>query len=282
MAVIMQGKDLSKQITEIIAEEVKSLELKPTLAVIKVGNDAASSVYVRNKKNTAEKIGFNSILIELDENTTQEELEAQVDKLNNDVTVNAILVQLPLPKHINSNEIIEQILPIKDVDGFHPLNSGKLLAGIEPYSVACTPLGIIKLLEHYHIEVSGKNAVVIGRSNIVGKPISVLLLERNATVTICHSRTKNLQETVKQADIVVSAIGNPKFITAEFIKEGAVVIDVGINRLADGKLAGDVDYSSLESKASYITPVPGGVGPMTIAMLMSNTLRLYKIQRGEK
>lgn len=282
MATLMQGKELSQEIIEEIKKEVEQLNQKPTLAVIRVGNDPASSVYVKNKKNTAEKIGFNSILIELDENTLQADLEKHIDKLNEDKDVNAILVQLPLPKHINSDDIIQRIKPIKDVDGFHPINSGKLMLGLDPYSIACTPLGIIKLLEKYNIEISGKNAVIIGRSNIVGKPVSFLLLEKNATVTICHSKTHDLKNTVKQADIVIAAIGKAKFVDESFIKEGAVVIDVGINRLPDGKLAGDVDFASVNNKASFITPVPGGVGPMTIAMLMSNTLKLYKIQAGEK
>lgn len=282
MATLMQGKELSQEIIEEIKKEVEQLNQKPTLAVIRVGNDPASSVYVKNKKNTAEKIGFNSILIELDEKISQTDLEKHIDKLNEDKDVNAILVQLPLPKHINSNDIIQRIKPIKDVDGFHPINSGKLMLGLEPYSIACTPLGIIKLLEKYNIEITGKNAVIIGRSNIVGKPVSFLLLEKNATVTICHSKTHDLKNTVKQADIVIAAIGKAKFVDESFIKEGAVIIDVGINRLPDGKLAGDVDFTSVNSKSSFITPVPGGVGPMTIAMLMSNTLKLYKIQAGEK
>lgn len=282
MPIIMRGKEVAEKILENIKQEVKQLDKKPSLTVIIVGSNPASQLYVKKKKETAEKIGFISNLIELDESITQQELEANIDKLNDDNNTNAILVQLPLPKHLNSEKIIEKINPKKDVDGFHPINIGKLLLGLNPYSIACTPLGIIKMLEYYNIQVEGKNAVIIGRSNIVGKPLAALLIQKNATVTVCHSRTKNLAEIAYSADILISAIGKPKFIDKTFIKEGAVVIDVGINRLPDGKLTGDVNFEDAKELSSYITPVPGGVGPMTIATLLSNTLELYKLQRGEE
>ena len=222
--------------------------------------------------------GFNSRVIELEESISQEDLEKQIEILNQDKNVNGILVQLPLPKHINTYHIIEKILPEKDVDGFHPVNIGKLAIGLNPYAFSCTPFGIIKLLEEYNIEIEGKHAVIIGRSNIVGKPLSYFLLNKSATVTVCHSKTKNLPEISSQADILIAAVGIPKFVKAGWVKEGAAVIDVGINRTEEGKLVGDVDFEEVEKKAGYITPVPGGVGPMTIAMLLSNTLELFKMQ----
>ncbi|MEI8389841.1 MAG: bifunctional methylenetetrahydrofolate dehydrogenase/methenyltetrahydrofolate cyclohydrolase FolD [bacterium] len=278
MAILIKGKDLSAKIVEKIRQEVLSYEKKPTLVVIIVGNNPASQVYVSKKKHTAELAGFNSRVIELEESISQEDLEKQIEILNQDKNVNGILVQLPLPKHINTYHIIEKILPEKDVDGFHPVNIGKLAIGLNPYAVSCTPFGIIKLLEKYNIEIEGKHAVIIGRSNIVGKPLSYLLLNKSATVTVCHSKTKNLPEISSQADILIAAVGIPKFVKADWVKEGAAVIDVGINRTEEGKLVGDVDFEEVEKKAGYITPVPGGVGPMTIAMLLSNTLELFKLQ----
>lgn len=278
MAIIIKGKDLSTKIVEKIRHEVLKLDKKPTLVVIIVGNNPASQVYVSKKKHTAELAGFNSRVIELEESISQEDLEKQIEILNQDKNVNGILVQLPLPKHINTYDIIEKILPEKDVDGFHPENIGRLAIGLKPYAISCTPYGIIKLLEEYKIEIEGKHAVIIGRSNIVGKPLSYLLLNKNATVTVCHSKTENLAELSSQADILIAAVGIPKFVKANWIKEGAVVIDVGINRTEEGKLVGDVYFEEVEKKAGYITPVPGGVGPMTIAMLLSNTLELFKLQ----
>ena len=278
MAILIKGKDLSAKIVEKIRQEVLIYEKKPTLVVIIVGNNPASQVYVSKKKHTAELAGFNSRVIELEESISQEDLEKQIEILNQDKDVNGILVQLPLPKNINTYHIIEKILPEKDVDGFHPVNIGKLAIGLKPYAVSCTPFGIIKLLEEYNIETEGKHAVIIGRSNIVGKPLSYLLLNKSATVTVCHSKTKNLPEISSQADILIAAVGIPKFVKADWVKEGATVIDVGINRTEEGKLVGDVDFEEVEKKAGYITPVPGGVGPMTIAMLLSNTLELFKLQ----
>ena len=278
MAILIKGKDLSAKIVEKIRQEVLSYEKKPTLVVIIVGNNPASQVYVSKKKHTAELAGFNSRVIELEESISQEDLEKQIEILNQDKNVNGILVQLPLPKHINTYHIIEKILPEKDVDCFHPVNIGKLAIGLNPYAFSCTPFGIIKLLEEYNIEIEGKHAVIIGRSNIVGKPLSYLLLNKSATVTVCHSKTKNLPEISSQADILIAAVGIPKFVKAGWVKEGAAVIDVGINRTEEGKLVGDVDFEEVEKKAGYITPVPGGVGPMTIAMLLSNTLELFKMQ----
>ena len=278
MAVLIKGKDLSAEIVENIRQEVLNYDKKPTLTVIIVGNNPASLVYVAKKKKTAEIAGFNSRVIELEESISQEALEKQIEILNQDKDINGILVQLPLPKHINTYDILEKILPEKDTDGFHPINIGKLAIGLKPYAVSCTPYGIIKLLEKNNIEIEGKHAVIIGRSNIVGKPLSYLLLNRSATVTVCHSKTKNLPEICLQADILIAAVGIPKFVKADWIKEGATVIDVGINRTEDGKLVGDVDFAEAEKKAGYITPVPGGVGPMTIAMLLSNTLELFKLQ----
>jgi len=278
MAVLIKGKDLSAKIVEKIRHEVLTYDKKPTLVVIIVGNNPASQIYVSKKKHTAELAGFNSRVIELEESISQEDLEKQIEILNQDEKVNGILVQIPLPKHINAYTVIEKIFPQKDVDGLHPVNIGRLAIGLKPYAISCTPQGIIKLLEENNIEIEGKHAVIIGRSNIVGKPLSYLLLNRNATVTVCHSKTKNLPEIASQADILIAAVGIPKFVKADWIKEGAVVIDVGINRMEDGKLIGDVDFEEAEKKACYITPVPGGVGPMTIAMLLSNTLDLFKLQ----
>lgn len=277
MTNLIRGKELSEKIVEKIGEEVKNYDKKPGLTVIIVGENPASKVYVNKKKKTAEKAGFNSEIIELPESVSQQGLEKHIEELNNNTAVDGILVQLPLPGHINAYDIIEKIKPEKDVDGFHPVNIGRLVIGLNPYAISCTPAGIIKLLEENNIEIEGKNAVIIGRSNIVGKPLASLLLNRNATVTVCHSRTKNLQEVCSHADILIAAVGREKFVKADWVKQGATVIDVGINRTEEGKLVGDVDFEEVSQKAAYITPVPGGVGPMTIAMLLSNTLKLFKI-----
>lgn len=282
MTILLKSKDLAQRIQQNIKEEVQKYKDKPSITVIIVGDNPASKVYVAKKNETAKAIGINSVVVEFDENVSQQVLEEKIQQLNEDTEINAILVQLPLPKHINTDAIIEKISPEKDVDGFHPLNMGKLLTGLTPYALPCTPAGIMRLFEEYNISLDGKNAVVIGRSNIVGKPVSVLMLEKNTTVTICHSRTKNLKDITNKADIVISAMGRPKFVMSDFIKEGAVVIDVGTFRTEEGKLSGDVDFSNVKEKTSYITPVPGGVGPMTIAILMENTLNLYKLQKGIK
>lgn len=272
MALIIDGKMISAQIKDELKEKVAKLKgegVQVTLAVIQVGNDPASTVYVGNKKKACEYIGINSLAYELDENTTQEELLALVNKLNADPGVNGILVQLPLPKHIDEDTIIRTISPDKDVDGFHPQSVGALSIGQKGF-VSCTPAGIIELLKRSGIEMEGKECVIIGRSNIVGKPMALLMLRENATVTVCHSKTKNLKEVAKRADILIVAIGKPRFVTRDYVKEGAVVIDVGIHRNEDNKLCGDVDYDDVKDIVSAITPVPGGVGPMTIAMLMNN------------
>ena len=275
MANIIDGKAISAQIREEIAEKVKTYNektgLRPGLAVIIVGENPASQVYVRNKKKACEQVGFNSWVYEMPESTTQDELNALIDKLNGDPGVHGILVQLPLPKHLDEEEVILRIKPEKDVDAFHPYNVGRITIG-DPKFLPCTPAGIMELLKRSNIEISGKECVVIGRSNIVGKPMALLLLAENGTVTVCHSRTKDLKEVCRRADILVVAIGRADFVTADMVKEGAVVIDVGMNRNADGKLTGDVDFASVSEVASYITPVPGGVGPMTITMLLQNTL----------
>ena len=272
MTQIIDGKRISLEIKDELKEKVAKLKEEGReccLAVIQVGNDPASSVYVRNKKKACEYIGIRSLSYELPEETTEEELLALIQKLNQDTSVHGILVQLPVPKHIVEDHIIKAIDPRKDVDGFHPMNVGALTIGERGF-VSCTPAGIIQLLKRSDIDIEGKNCVVIGRSNIVGKPMALLMLRENATVTIAHSRTKNLKELCKTADILIVAIGKPKFITAEYVKEGAVVIDVGIHRNAENKLCGDVDYEDVASHTAAITPVPGGVGPMTIVMLMHN------------
>lgn len=277
---LIDGKAISTQIKEECREKVaayKEKGIEISLAVIQVGADPASSVYVRNKKKACEFCGMTSLSYELPEETTQEELLALIRKLNADDAVNGILVQLPLPKHINEDLVIQTIDPKKDVDGFHPQSVGALCIG-QPGFVSCTPAGIIQLLKRSNIEIAGKECVVIGRSNIVGKPMALLLLRENGTVTVCHSRTKDLKEMTKRADILIVAIGKPKFITAEYVKEGAVVIDVGIHRKEDGKLCGDVDFDSVSEKTSAITPVPGGVGPMTIAMLMHNCVESVELK----
>jgi len=272
MAQLIDGKVISKQIKDELKEKVAKLKASGKeicLAVIQVGNDPASSVYVGNKKKACEYIGIKSLAYEVPEETTEAELLQIIDKLNKDDSVNGILVQLPVPDHINEEKIINAISPAKDVDGFHPASVGALSIGQKGF-VSCTPAGVIQLLKRTNIEISGKECVVIGRSNIVGKPMSMLLLRENGTVTVCHSRTKDLKEVCKRADILVVAIGKLKMIDASYVKEGATVIDVGIHRDENNKLCGDVDFASVEPIAGAITPVPGGVGPMTIAMLMNN------------
>ena len=279
MANIIDGKQISKDIKEELKAEVASLAAqgrKCCLAVIQVGNDPASSVYVGNKKKACAYVGIESLAYELPEETTEEELLTIIDKLNKDADVHGILCQLPLPKHINEDHVIKAISPKKDVDGFHPQNVGALVIGEKGF-VSCTPAGIIQLLKRSNIEMDGKHCVVVGRSNIVGKPMSLLMLRENATVTICHSHTRNLKEICKEADILIVAIGKPQFIGKEYMKDGAVVIDVGIHRDENNKLCGDVKYDEVEPVASYITPVPGGVGPMTIAMLMHNCVEATKL-----
>lgn len=282
MAEIINGKEIAENILNNIKKEVENFDVKPTLAVIIVGNDPASKVYVKNKIKKSEFLGFNSILKELPEDIQKEELLDVIKNLNNDKNVNGILLQLPLPNGLDEKDFLDEISPIKDVDGFTTYNSGKLFKGEKPYSIACTPKGIIKLLEAKNINLEGKVAVVVGRSNIVGKPVANLLLQKNATVIQAHSKTKNLPEILKLADIIISATGKEEFIKGDMVKKGAIIIDVGITRNKNGKLTGDVDFESVYNKVSYITPVPGGVGPMTIATLMENTLELYKLQKGIK
>lgn len=280
MAQLIDGKAISKQIKDELKEQVAEFSAKGVkicLAVIQVGNDPASSVYVGNKKKACAYIGIDSLSYELPEETTEEELLELIDKLNKDDAVNGILVQLPVPKHIDEDKIIKAISPLKDVDGFHPMSVGALSIG-QPRFVSCTPAGVIQLLKRSGIVIAGKECVVIGRSNIVGKPMAMLLLRENGTVTICHSKTKDLKEVCKRADILVVAIGRPKMIDASYIKEGATVIDVGIHRDENNKLCGDVDFESASKVAGAITPVPGGVGPMTIAMLMHNCVDSINIK----
>jgi methylenetetrahydrofolate dehydrogenase (NADP+) / methenyltetrahydrofolate cyclohydrolase len=281
MTKIIDGKEVAKTIKAKVAEQVadftKQKNIKPGLATVLVGEDAASQVYVRNKIKSTNNCHMESIHHQLDATVSQAELLSLIEKLNKDPKVHGILVQLPLPAHIESDLVIQSIDPKKDVDGFHPQNMGMLLAGNECLQ-PCTPLGVMELLKFYNIDLSGKDAVVIGRSNIVGKPQAMMLLKENATVTIVHSRTKDIADKIRSADIVVAAVGKAKFVKADWLKPGAVVIDVGINRLENGKLCGDVDFEAAQSKTSFITPVPGGVGPMTIAMLMSNTLMAAKLQ----
>lgn len=278
MTTIIDGLGLANEIIKDIKNEVDKLEVKPKLVVILVGNDNASQIYVRNKQKRCLEVGIESEVLHFDENINQAELLEIINQLNGDAKVNAILVQMPLPKHINPNKIIETISPIKDVDGFHPYNVGKLALNMTPYSVACTPSGILKLLNAYNIEIKGKHAVIIGRSNIVGRPLSTLLLNNDATVTVCHSKTENLKEITNFADILISAVGKPNFINSTFIKNNVCIIDVGINRAKNNKLTGDVDFEDVFEKCNFITPVPKGVGPMTIAMLLQNTLDLFRIQ----
>ena len=279
MAEIINGKIASQHLRAELAEDIASIKsnfnITPGLAVIMVGDNPASAVYVRNKHKACSEVGIKSYQIELPEQTSEEELLAKINELNHDDAIHGILVQLPLPNHIDENKIINQISPDKDVDAFHPANVGRIMIGDYSF-LPCTPAGIMQLLQFYGIEVNGKRCVVVGRSNIVGKPMAMLLLERNGTVTVCHSRTKNLAEITKEADILVIAVGKANFLKADMVKSGAVVIDVGINRLPDGSLTGDVDFEAVLNVASYITPVPGGVGPMTITMLLKNTLTAAK------
>lgn len=277
MAIRIDGKMISTQVKDECKERVKREGLDVTLAVIQVGNDPASTVYVGNKKKACEYIGIHSLSYELPEETTEKELLELVERLNADANVHGILVQLPLPAHIDEDKVIQTISPKKDVDGFHPQSVGALSIG-QPGFVSCTPAGVIQLLKRSGVEIEGKECVIVGRSNIVGKPMALLMLRENATVTVCHSRTKNLKEVTRRADILIVAIGEPKFITKEYVKEGAVVIDVGIHRNAENKLCGDVDFDDVEPICSAITPVPGGVGPMTIAMLMNNCVEAKGIQ----
>ena len=276
--VLIDGKKVSMEIRSRLKQETEELKNKtgrmPGLATVLVGEDPASAVYVRNKNKVCQEVGFQSFGQNLPAETTEDELLEVIKKLNENDEVNGILVQLPLPDHIDSEKILLSIKPEKDVDGFHPINVGKLAIG-NALLTPCTPTGIIELLDYYNIEIAGKHAVVLGRSNIVGKPVALLLLQRNATVTICHSRTSNLKQVTSQADILIAAVGRPGFVDSEMVKDNAVVIDVGINRV-DGKLTGDVEFEPVAEKTSYITPVPGGVGPMTIALLIENTLKAFK------
>ena len=279
---IIDGKKLAKTTRENLRLEVEELKengINPKLAVIMVGNNSASQIYVRNKSRACDEVGIEFEEYLLPATTEQSELLNLIDKLNKQEDINGILLQSPIPDGLDINEAFRKISPEKDVDGFHPVNVGKLVLGQDTF-VSCTPYGIMKMFEAYNIDLEGKNAVVIGRSNIVGKPMSHCLLNKNATVTICHSRTKNLAEITKRADILVAAIGKAEFVKADMVKEGVVVIDVGINRTEEGKLKGDVDFENVSKKASYITPVPGGVGPMTIAMLMNNVIKATKRQNG--
>jgi methylenetetrahydrofolate dehydrogenase (NADP+)/methenyltetrahydrofolate cyclohydrolase len=284
MSQLINGKEVSLKVKNQVALETSALKEKgvtPGLAVVIVGNDPASRVYVNSKKKACAEVGFNSYEYALPEETTQQELLELVEKLNNDDNVDGILCQLPLPGHIDENAVINAIKPEKDVDAFHPFNVGKIMIG-EYAFLPCTPAGVMELIDSTGVDVSGKSCVVIGRSNIVGKPMAMLLLHRSGTVTICHSKTQNLKEICKNADILVAAVGKANFVTEDMVKDGALVIDVGMNRLENGKLCGDVDFANVEKKASFITPVPGGVGPMTIAMLMKNTLTAAKMHNNIK
>ena len=280
MAEILNGKELAKKIRtnlKVEEEEIKKQKKYPKLAVIMVGNDQASSIYVKNKSKACDEIGIDFEEYLLPEETTMQELLSLITKLNEEKEVKGILLQSPIPAHLDIQKAFETINPKKDVDGFHPISVGQACIGQDTF-IPCTPLGIVRLLEEYKIPIEGKNVVILGRSNIVGKPLMQCMLKKNATVTICHSKTRNIQEITKQADILIVAIGKPKFITEEMVKENAVVIDVGMNRLENGKLCGDIDFEGVEKKVSYITPVPGGVGPMTIAMLMQNVVKATKME----
>lgn len=278
MSIIMNGKEVAQKVRNGLKEEVTKLKQDGKIlkfAVIMVGDNSASKIYIKNKSKACAEVGIECEEYILDSSIEMKELLNLIEKLNNREDIHGILLQSPIPKHLDIDEAFRTIKPEKDVDGFNPVNVGKLCLGQDCF-VACTPLGVMKLLEEYSIDIEGKNAVVIGRSNIVGKPMLQCLLNKNATVTICHSKTKNLLEITKNADIIVAAVGREKFVTGDMIKQGAVVIDVGINRLEDGTICGDVDFESAKDKASYITPVPGGVGPMTVAMLMSNIVKASK------
>lgn len=274
---LMNGKEVAEKIKLQVKDEIKSLGKDVTLAVVIVGDNPASKVYVNNKKKACKLVGIQSLEYGLPENTSEDELLSLIDRLNNYNYVDGILVQLPLPRHINTDMVIERINPEKDVDGFTAINTGKLWLG--QYDIApCTAIGVIELLDYYNIDIAGKHCVIVGRSNIVGKPVAALMLERNATVTVCHSKTQNLYDITRTADILITAVGKPKFITRDMVKDGAVVIDVGINRDENGKLYGDVDFDNVKDKTTAITPVPGGCGPMTVAMLVKNTLEAAKSQ----
>ncbi len=279
MALLLDGKQVAQSVLARLTETIDSLRLQdkriPQLVVIQVGEDAASSVYVRKKKETAEAVGMFSRIIHLPNDVSQASLLTEIQQLNDDERVDGILVQLPLPKHMEELPVLESIRPDKDVDGFHPFNVGRLASGLTPFALPCTPSGVMSILRFYDIPLAGQHAVIVGRSNIVGKPMAQLLLQAHATVTICHSRTQDLAHHLKQADLVVLAVGKPQGFTGDLFKKGAIVVDVGINRLASGKLVGDADFASVREIASAITPVPGGVGPMTIATLLENTLCLY-------
>ena len=280
MEMLLNGKEVAKKIKEDLkleVDQIKERGITPKLAVVMVGNNEASKVYVKNKSKACDTIGVEFEEFLLEENTTEEELFELIDRLNEDKNINGILVQAPIPKHLDQNKAFRRIKPEKDVDGFNPINVGDLSIGNDCF-ISCTPYGVMKILEYYNIELEGKNAVVLGRSNIVGKPMVQCLLSKNATVTVCHSRTQNIKEITKNADILIAAIGKAKFVTEDMVKEGAIVIDVGINRLDNGKICGDVDFEAVESKVKAITPVPGGVGPMTIAMLMNNLVKATKLQ----
>ena len=282
MAIIIDGKELAKKIRanlKIECEELKKRNINSKLAVIMVGEDPASKVYVRNKSKACEDVGIKYEEYLLDSKITQKELIELIEKLNNDKTINGILLQSPIPSNLDVNEAFRTISPQKDVDGFNPVNVGKLVLNQDTF-VSCTPYGIMKMFEEYDIDLTGKNVVILGRSNIVGKPLIHCCLNKNATVTSCHSKTQNIAQKAKEADVLISAIGKANFVTADMVKDGAVVIDVGINRLDNGKITGDVDFESVKEKASYITPVPGGVGPMTIAMLMNNVIKATRRQNG--
>ncbi|MCI0529254.1 MAG: bifunctional methylenetetrahydrofolate dehydrogenase/methenyltetrahydrofolate cyclohydrolase FolD [Nitrospira sp.] len=281
--IVMDGKAISKEIKEKIrkeAENLKSQRVVPGLAAVLVGENAASVIYVRNKRKACEESGIYSEGHYLPESTSQAELLDLVDRLNKDPKIHGILVQLPLPKHLSTDLVLNSLSPFKDVDGLHPYNVGKLMMG-DPIFVPCTPAGAMAMLDHHRIPIEGKTAVVVGRSNLVGRPVAMLLMHRNATVTVCHSRTQNLPDVCRRADILIAAIGKAQFVAGEMIKDGAAVIDVGINRLGDGRLVGDVDYDAAAKRAGWITPVPGGVGPMTIAMLLQNTLLSAKRATGK-
>jgi methylenetetrahydrofolate dehydrogenase (NADP+) / methenyltetrahydrofolate cyclohydrolase len=285
-ALRLDGNVCAASVLEHLTQEITLIRqaygYAPKLAVIQVGEDAASSIYVNKKHAMAQKVGMESVVFRLEATVPQAELLALLSDLNTDSTVNGILVQLPLPPHLEGDAILEAIAPEKDVDGFHPLNVGRLYSGLAPYALPCTPAGVMTLLKHYNISVAGKNAIVLGRSNIVGKPMAQLLLQADATVTLCHSRSLNIEHYLKLADIVVSAVGKPNVLKGNNLKLGCVVLDVGINRCeATGKLVGDVDYESVSQVASAVTPVPGGVGPMTIATLLENTLRLFKLHHSK-
>ncbi len=275
---IIDGFKVSSEIKEQLKNEILELNIKPNLTVIRVGNDEASKIYVNNKAKACAAVGINSNVIELDEQTTEQQLLDTISSLNNSENVNGILLQLPIPKHINAEKALLQIDPKKDVDGLHPYNAGLLWVTDIPVLKPCTPYGVMELIKRTGIKTEGANCVIVGRSNLVGKPLATLLLKANATVTICHSKTKNLDEVCQNADILIAAIGKPKFIKEHMVKEGAVVIDVGINRLEGKTICGDVDFENVKDKASFITPVPKGVGPMTVAMLLKNCVEAYKIQ----